>query len=105
MRSVKDRVVTVKLLGRDRYSRVLGRVTSPNKLLPVLREDLTQSLASRGYASLYTGGGAQYDGQRDRLEKRIEQAQSRRRGIWSDGVDNFVDPAKYKRDIRVKKNR
>ena len=103
-RSVKDRVVTVKLLGRDRYSRVIGRVKFRNRVLP-LGVDLTQSLASHGYASLYTGGGAQYDGERERLEMLIEQAQSRRKGIWSDGVDNFADPAKYKREMRAKKNR
>ncbi|EJK51932.1 hypothetical protein THAOC_28850, partial [Thalassiosira oceanica] len=37
-RSVKDRVVSVKLLGRDRYSRVIGRVTFRNRLLPAHAE-------------------------------------------------------------------
>ena len=28
----------------------------------------------------------------------------KKKGIWSNGVDNFVDPAAYKREIRAKKN-
>ena len=102
---VYDRVVRVKLLGKDRYYRVIGKVAVPNKFLPFLRKkDLSTSLVERGYASLYTGGGAEYDGKREELEKKIRRAQEKKQGIWSNGVDNYVDPADYKREIRARKN-
>ena len=37
------------------------------------------------------------------LEKKIKRAQRRRRGIWSNGVGNHVDPAAYKREIKARK--
>ena len=91
-----DKVVQVKLLRKDRYSRVVGSVT-------VLSTDLSEGLAENGYASIYTGGGAEYDGKRDELEKAVQKAQSMKVGIWSNGVDGFQDPAAYKREIRARK--
>lgn len=101
-----DRVVRVKLLRRDRYSRAVGRVTVRNRYPPFLRSDLSSELSERGLASLYTGGGAEYDSNREVLEEKIERAQKKKRGIWSDGVDGFSDPADYKREMkaRVKSN-
>ena len=96
---VDGRMVRVKLLRKDQYSRAVGRVTTPNRYLPFLKTDLSKGLAERGYASLYTGGGAEYDGKREELEKVIQRAQKRRKGIWSNGVDDFVDPAEYKREM------
>ena len=96
---VDGRMVRVKLLRKDQYSRAVGRVTTPNRYLPFLVTDLSKGLAERGYASLYTGGGAEYDGKREELEKVIQRAQKRRKGIWSNGVDDFVDPAEYKREM------
>ena len=102
--NVQDRVVKVKLLRKDQYSRVIGVITTRNKFIPFLKTDLSRGLAERGYASLYTGGGAEYDGRKDVLERKIKKAQDKKRGIWSNGVDDFADPAAYKREIRVKKN-
>lgn len=101
--NIYDKVVRVKLLRKDQYARVIGSVTTRNKFLPFLKTDLSSGLAEQGYASLYTGGGAEYDGKRDVLEKRIQRAQERRRGIWSNGVDEFLDPAAYKREMRARK--
>ena len=39
---------------------------------------------------------------REVLEKKIKRAQRRRRGIWSNGVGNHVDPAAYKREIKAR---
>ena len=101
--NVQNRVVKVKLLRKDQYSRVIGVITTRNKYIPFLKNDLSRGLAEQGYASLYTGGGAEYDGRRDELQRKIKKAQDKKKGIWSDGVDNFVDPAIYKREIRAKK--
>lgn len=102
--NVQNKVVKVKLLRKDQYSRVIGVITTRNKYIPFLKNDLSRGLAEQGYASLYTGGGAEYDGRRDELQRKIKKAQDKKKGIWSNGVDNFVDPAAYKREIRAKKN-
>lgn len=102
-RHVDGKMVRVKLLRKDQYSRAVAKVTVRHRVLPFLRTDLTKGLAERGYATLYTGGGAEYDGKREVLEKKIKRAQRRRRGIWSNGVGNHVDPAAYKREIKARK--
>ena len=99
---VEGQIVRVKLLRKDQYSRAVAKVTVRNRILPFWRTDLTKGLAERGYATLYTGGGAEYDGKRDVLEKKIQRAQKKKKGIWSNGVDNYVDPAAYKREIKAK---
>ena len=99
---VDGKIVRVKLLRKDQYSRAVAKVTVRHRVLPFLRTDLTKGLAERGYATLYTGGGAEYDGKREVLEKKIKRAQRRRRGIWSNGVGNHVDPAAYKREIKAR---
>lgn len=99
---VDGQIVRVKLLRKDQYSRAVGKVTVRNRILPFLRTDLTKGLAEKGYATLYTGGGAEYDGKRDVLEKKIQRAQKKKKGIWSNGVGNHVDPAAYKREIKAK---
>ncbi len=97
---VLDKVVSVKLLRKDQYARVVGKVTTQNQLLPFLKKDVSVSLAERGLASLYTGGGREYDGNKDVLEKKIETAKQKKLGIWSSG--DFSDPAQYKRDMKAK---
>mmetsp|Transcript_3532 Transcript_3532/g.10048 ORF Transcript_3532/g.10048 Transcript_3532/m.10048 type:complete len:300 (-) Transcript_3532:166-1065(-) len=104
-RNVEGQMVRVKLLRKDQYARAVGKVTVRNRVLPFLRTDLTKGLAERGYATLYTGGGAEYDGKRDVLERKIARAQKKRRGIWSNGVGNHVDPAAYKREIKARNGR
>ncbi|KAL9187064.1 hypothetical protein ACHAXT_010784 [Thalassiosira profunda] len=101
---VNGRIVKVKVLRKDQYNRVVGRVTTRNRFIPFLWTDLSRGLAGEGYATLYTGGGAEYDGNREVLEKKIRRAQERRRGIWSDGVDGYVDPAAYKREMKARRN-
>ena len=59
---VDQKMVRVKLLSRDQYQRVVGKVSvRSNRFVPFLKTDVTLSLANKGYATLYTGGGAQYD--------------------------------------------
>jgi endonuclease YncB( thermonuclease family) len=57
---VNDRVVRIKLLRRDQYNRAVAKVTTKG-ILPFTKKDVTLKLAERGLATLYTGGGAEYD--------------------------------------------
>ena len=100
-----NKIVTVKLLRKDQYSRVIGSVTTRSyKYLPFIQTDLSKGLAENGYASLYTGRGAEYNDNLLKLEKKIEKAQKQKKGIWSNGVGEFQDPASYKRQIKARKN-
>ena len=100
-KQVYDKNVKIKLLRKDQYSRVIGSVTSQKyKYIPFIKTDLSQGLAANGYASLYTGGGSEYNGNIDKLNRKIKRAQNKKRGIWSNGVDGFVDPATYKKEVK-----
>jgi len=100
---VLDQIVNVKILRKDQYSRVVGRVTTKrNNLVPFLKKDLSTGLAEKGYAVLYKGGGAEYDGKRDLLEGRIERAKRKKIGMWSSS--DVVDPAMFKREMKARKN-
>jgi endonuclease YncB( thermonuclease family) len=116
---VLNKIVRVKLLSKDQYSRVVGSVmstttTTPRtKFLPFLTKkddgDLSLKLMERGYATLYTGGGAQYNGRREELIQKMERAKKYRLGVWSirkdDGTGGeYVDPAAYKRAMKAKMN-
>ena len=101
-RLVQDKVVRIKLLRKDQYGRAVAKVQS-NGILPFKpKKDLTMEIAKNGYASLYTGGGAEYDGKKDRLERVINRAKKEKRGIWSNGY-NIETPAQYKKKIRAGK--
>ena len=95
---VDGKVIRVKLLRRDQYNRVVGKVLVKG-WIPFRRSDLTLRLAERGYATLYTGGGAEYDDNRDLIEQKIETAKRRKRGIWKNG-STFETPGEYKRRVK-----
>lgn len=49
------KIVQVKMLGKDKYNRILGEVET------LQAQDLSLELVSRGLATMYTGSGAKYD--------------------------------------------
>jgi endonuclease YncB( thermonuclease family) len=57
---INNKVVRIKLLRKDQYNRAVAKVTTPG-FLPFTKKDVTLQLAERGLATLYTGGGAEYD--------------------------------------------
>ena len=101
----KNQIVHVKLLGKDQYSRIIGRVTTTipkRKLFGITtgrEEDLSVGLIEQGLASLYTGGGAKYDGRRSLLEHKIHTAKQKKMGMWKKN-GQFVDPAIYKKEMK-----
>lgn len=84
-----DKVVEVKLLDKDQYGRVVGKIQ-------VGSADLSVELTKRGLASLYTGRGAVYDGNKEQLRTAQYVAKERKLGIWSLG-NELVTPAEFKR--------
>jgi len=99
---VDGKIVKVKLLRKDQYGRVVAKV-SVRRTIPFLpRTDLSMELAKKGYATLYTGGGAEYDDSRKQLEANIDYAQKKKRGIWWNGSATVMSPAEYKRTMKAK---
>ena len=107
---VYNKMVKVKLLSKDQYSRVVGSVTSTtreprSKFLPFLTKkeesDWSLKLIERGYATLYTGGGAQYNDRREELIQKMEHAKKNKLGVWSGG-EEYLDPAAYKRAMKAR---
>jgi endonuclease YncB( thermonuclease family) len=60
------------------------------------RKDLSVELVQEGLATIYTGGGAEYNGQLDILQKEQAKAQKKKLGIWSQG-EEMVSPADFKK--------
>jgi endonuclease YncB( thermonuclease family) len=120
MSKVNGKIVNVKVFKKDQYSRVLGKVmtdecypidsfstmkvstTSPSAVCKPNYDylDVSQGLAHNGLSTLYRGGGAEYDGNKNGLEKEIQFAQINKKGIWTNGVENAQSPAEYKRAMR-----
>ena len=96
---VMGKLVRIKLLRKDQYGRAVGKVETTRKLMmipPFSRKDISIELIKRGLATLYTGGGAEYDGNREILESMQARATRRKLGVWSLG-ENMVSPADFKR--------
>ena len=96
---VNGKIVEVKLFQKDQYNRVLGKVTTTTTLTPI---DISAGLLHNGFATLYEGKGAEYDGNKEKFMKEIEYAQKNRLGIWTNGIENVQSPAEYKRIMKVK---
>ena len=60
-------------------------------------------LTKQGLATIYTGGGAEYDGNLELLQTKQKQAQKKKRGVWSQG-NNMVSPAEFKRQQKSLKH-
>ena len=101
---VYHKMVKITFLRKDQYKRAVSQVETVEEgivsaLLPGYGpKDLSLELARAGLAELYTGGGAEYSGKRDELEKAIAMAKKEQKGIWS--LENRVSAADYKRADR-----
>jgi endonuclease YncB( thermonuclease family) len=97
------KMVQIVFLRRDQYGRavcLVRTVPSPWWLpFPQKTKDLSMELARAGLAELYTGGGAEYGGQKQQLERLIGRAQGMKRGIWTLGSQR-VSAAEEKRRLK-----
>jgi len=102
---VLDKTITVKMLSKDRYGRLVGRVAYRDGVFGVFapNTDLSMALLDRGLAVVYEGGGAQYDGRKAEYRATEVYAKKRKRGLWS--RRDFESPAEYKRKVRMARGR
>jgi len=96
---VYHKMVKITFLRRDQYRRAVAQVETVGGGILSSSKDLSMELAKAGLAELYTGGGAEYNGNRGDFEKAIGQAQRQKKGIWSLG-DDRVSASEYKRAQR-----
>lgn len=99
VRELGGKKVRVKVLGRDRYSRLLGVVRYTDGPTRAER-DISVELLSRGMAVLYRQGGAQYDGRKDVFIEIEAEARRKKVGLWGD--PKFESPADYKKSKKSK---
>jgi endonuclease YncB( thermonuclease family) len=91
------KTVKLKLLRKDQYGRALAKVEGGRSILPPFKKkDVSVELVRNGLATIYTGGGAEYDGNRRTLEDLQATAQKRKRGVWSQG-QGMISPEEFKR--------
>ncbi|KAJ2485691.1 putative endonuclease lcl3 [Coemansia sp. RSA 2320] len=94
-KQVLGRRVCVKPLAKDQYGRLVATV-SYRRILGA-RKDAAHEMLRAGYATIYRGGNAQYDGQKERLEQIEAAAKRAKRGIWGLRQGQYESPAEYKR--------
>ena len=93
--------VRIKLLRKDQYGRAVAKVEGDRRILPPFRrKDVSLELVRNGLATIYTGGGAEYDGNRDTLKDLEANAKKQKRGVWSQG-SGMMSPAEFKRQQKV----
>ncbi len=98
--SILGKKVKIKLLRKDQYGRAVAKVEGGWQLVPPFsRKDISMELVRKGLATVYTAGGAEYDGSRDTLLDLQAKAKNRKIGIWSQGAD-MMTPAEFKRQQR-----
>lgn len=122
---VEGKIIRVKLLRKDQYHRAVAKVqvryvrlrmkdasslllNSPllySGSFPFTKQDLSLKLAEQGLATLYTGGGAEYDAKLELIEKKIQLAKKKKRGVWENGGHSLETPAEFKRKLKGNNNK
>ncbi|KAJ2453106.1 putative endonuclease lcl3 [Coemansia sp. RSA 2336] len=92
---VLNKRVTIVPLAKDQYGRIVATVTY-RKLWGLIKKNASHEMLRKGMASLYTGGGAQYDGEKELLQRIEADAKRAKRGVW--GLKNYQSPADYKKN-------
>lgn len=88
--------VRVKLLGRDRYGRIIATVSLTS--LWAFRRDVGEMILREGLATIYRGTDACYHGRYETYCSAERQAREARKGMWSQA--EVVLPAEFKRRKR-----
>mmetsp|Transcript_17064 Transcript_17064/g.21464 ORF Transcript_17064/g.21464 Transcript_17064/m.21464 type:complete len:190 (+) Transcript_17064:22-591(+) len=88
--------VSVQLLSRDQYHRVVGMVTYGPWYA---KKNISSELLKRGLAYIYRQGGAEYGDKLEDFEKFEKEAKEKKMGVWS---GDFETPAEYKKRVRAK---
>ncbi|EOR04961.1 putative endonuclease LCL3 [Wallemia ichthyophaga EXF-994] len=97
-KTITGEKVSVKLLRKDRYGRVVGNAQLLAKWYRPWRKNVSMELTKAGYGSIYAQDDAEYDGMLDRLRKVESDARRKKRGMWKQKKVEL--PADYKSKYR-----
>lgn len=90
--------VAITPLAKDQYGRLVGTVSY--RQFFVFKRNASHEILRQGLATIYRGGNAQYDGEKELLEDIEREAKRSRRGIWGLKKGEYESPAEYKRKHR-----
>jgi micrococcal nuclease len=109
--------VRVKLLARDQYGRVIGRVFFKEPKSTSMfgwvgrffgggnnnnqESDISEELLKSGLAVVYRQGGARYDGSIEHWNTLETQAQRNKLGMWQHGIQQVQTPGDYKKQVKA----
>mmetsp|Transcript_7756 Transcript_7756/g.20512 ORF Transcript_7756/g.20512 Transcript_7756/m.20512 type:complete len:372 (+) Transcript_7756:134-1249(+) len=91
--------VKIQVLRKDQYGRVVASVTEMPSWFRRAR-DVSEELVRAGYAVVYRGKEAVYNGALTRYEAAERAAQAARRGMWINGTAGVVGPQEFKRAFK-----
>ncbi|MBW0523048.1 hypothetical protein O181_062763 [Austropuccinia psidii MF-1] len=93
---VYQRMVTVDLLSKDRYNRIVAMTFVRRwKFLPFTR-NVSLEMVKAGLATVYRSAGAEYGNFLSQLESAEVKAKKRKCGIWSLKSKEYESPRDYK---------
>jgi len=87
--------ITIIPYSIDRYGRLIAMAYVRRKRFKPCNVSL--QMVKTGFATVYTGAGAQYGGILKELEVAETQAKRKRKGMWAQGMKRYVSPAEHKR--------
>ncbi|KAJ1849179.1 putative endonuclease lcl3, partial [Coemansia sp. RSA 2703] len=92
---ILNKRVSIRPLAKDQYGRLVATVTYRQMIF--IKKNAAHEMLKQGLATLYRGGNAQYDGEKDLLENIEANAKKAKRGIWGLKKGEYESPAEYKR--------
>lgn len=96
---VEGRPVKIKPLRIDQYQRLVASVWV--RWMVFWWQNVSLEMVRNGYATMYTGMGAEYDGLKGKLEKLEQRARRKRLGMWKQLRNGtYVSPAEHKNNFR-----
>ncbi|KAJ1680246.1 putative endonuclease lcl3 [Spiromyces aspiralis] len=90
--------VTLIPYRRDQYERVVAMVYY--RKWGIFVRNASEELVKAGLAEVYYGGQAEHGGVLKELKRLEKRARSRKVGMWSQKLSDYISPQQYKRAIR-----
>lgn len=100
---LKGKEVQVKLLSRDQYGRVIGRIQYTETYFFGMfkkKRDISEELLKAGLAVVYRQGGAQYDGSIEHWSALEKAAIQKGHGMWKHGKERVELPSEHKKKAK-----
>ncbi|POW14741.1 hypothetical protein PSTT_02613 [Puccinia striiformis] len=93
---VNQRKVTVDLISKDRYNRIVGMAFVRRWRFLPFKQNVSLAMVEKGLATVYRSAGAEYGRYLSQLERAETIAKSKKLGMWSLGSSEFESPRDYK---------